>query len=512
MRFYTSFFRIGNSVKIRGYEGEFQFFETHKLTPSHYLVDNSDNKSDITSFYDHKLKEVKFDTAWEAKNFCKENKDIMIFGYPNYEYTKIAEMFSGEYNSKLVRKAIIDIETLVGDDQDGNPENYDAFPNVEDPNHAVSLITTILGNEVFVYGLDYKWNLDTVKQHIIESLPADNRYSELSFVFKDYKTDMDLLKDFILLIEKTRPDIISGWNSNGFDIPYLCSRIKKLLGEDAYKRLSPFNLVEPKMVKTKFGKDQLEYNIQGIEQLDYLELYKKFELSPRENYKLETISQLELGAGKLDYTGSFQNFYKNDWDRFVAYNIVDVLLVDELDRKLGFIEIAMAMAYSALCVFTDVFRVTRIWDNIIANYCRELKIHVPTDYNNKRAAFEGAYVKPTIPGKYAVVAAFDVASLYPNIIVQNNISPERMLPENEFMPLSAKDVIELNDRYEHAFDNAKRLNATLCANGALFDKSKQGIIPQLIEIYIAKRKSAKKEMKLWGNKLEAAKLLLQQFT
>ena len=200
------------------------------------------------------------------------------------------------------------------------------------------------------------------------------------------------------------------------------------------------------------------------------------------------------------------------WNKFVAYNIIDVLLVDELDRKLGFIDIALAMAYSALCVYTDVFRVTRIWDNIIANYCRDLNIQVPTDYNNKRANFEGAFVKPTIPGKYDIIAAFDVASLYPNLIVQNNISPERMLSPNEFMPINAKDIIDLSDRYSQAFDNAKQLNATLCANGALFDKSTQGIIPQLIEIYIAKRKSAKKEMKLWGNKREEAKLRLQKLT
>lgn len=512
MRFYTSFFKVGNSVKVRGYDGEVQFFESYKLTPTLYIPDTSDKPSDITSFYGHKLKEVNFDTAWDARNFCKENKDMSIFGYPNYEYTKIAEEFSGEYNSKLVRTAIIDIETLVGDDQDGSPEEYDAFPNVEDPQHAVSLITTILGTDVYVYGLDFQWNLDIIKQHVLENLPADNNFHNLNFTFQHFTNDTDLLKSFISLIESIKPDIISGWNSNGFDIPYLCSRIKDKLGENAYKRLSPFNLVNPKMFKGKFGKEQLEYNIEGVEQLDYLELYKKFELSPRENYKLETIAMLELGAGKLEYEGSFQNFYKTDWDRFTAYNIVDVLLIDELDRKLGFIEIATAMAYSALCVFTDVFRVTRIWDNIIANYCKNLNIQVPTDYNNKRASFEGAFVKPTIPGKYAVVAAFDVASLYPNIIVQNNISPERILPDNEFMPLSAKDVIELNERYDYAFENAKRLNATLCANGALFDKSVQGIIPQLIEIYIAKRKSAKKEMKLWGNKLEEAKLLLQQLT
>ena len=99
------------------------------------------------------------------------------------------------------------------------------------------------------------------------------------------------------------------------------------------------------------------------------------------------------------------------WSKFVAYNIIDVLLVSELDKKLAFIEIAAGMAYSSMSVFTDVFRVTRIWDNIIANYCALSNIQVPTDYSNERSAYHGAYVKPTIPGKYGIVAAFDVGSL-----------------------------------------------------------------------------------------------------
>ena len=324
MRFYTSFFRTGNTVKVRGYEGIHQFFESHKLTPSHYIPENSANTSgDSTSFYGHKLKEIKFDSAWDARTFCKENKDINIFGYPNYEYSKIAEMFTGEYDSSLVRKAIIDIETYVGDDQDGNPEEYDAFPNIEDPNHSISLITTIIGTDLYVYGLALNWDIDEVKKQVIANLPKDNNFNSLNVVFEEFPNDTKLLQAFIVLMETTRPDILSGWNSNGFDIPYICSRIKKLLGEDAYKRLSPFNIVEPKMIKTKFGKDQLEYNIQGIEQLDYLELYKKFELSPRENYKLDTITQLELNAGKLDYAGSFQNFYSGNREVTIVDNTSD---------------------------------------------------------------------------------------------------------------------------------------------------------------------------------------------
>ena len=340
MKFYTSFFLAGNILNVRGYDGCTQFFEEHTLSPSHYIP-TMDKNTGHKSFYDHDLKKVDFDNVWDARAFRRDNKDISVFGYPNYEYTKISELYTEEHDSSKVRVAIVDIETLVGDDQDGNPENYDAFPNTEDPKHAVSLITTIFGTEVFVYGLKYEWDLDIIKQHIVENLPADNNYKNLTFVFEQYDTDKLLLGSFMKLMKAKSPDIISGWNSNGFDIPYMCSRIKKLFGDNTHKRLSPFNLVDSRMVNTKYGQ-QLEYDIKGIEQLDYLELYKKFELSPRENYKLETIAMIELGAGKLEYEGSFQNFYKGTYevtseekvtDEFTRLSHKRYLIKKELEKR-----------------------------------------------------------------------------------------------------------------------------------------------------------------------------------
>lgn len=514
MKFYTSFFRNGNKVHVRGYNGNRQFFDFFTLEPAHYIVDPDEYSPTLhTSFYGDKLQKVQFDSAWDAHKFCKENKDIDIFGYPNYEYSRINEEFKDqEYDTALLRTAVIDIETLVGNDQDGNPEVYDAFPNILDPQHSISLITTLIGKNLYCYGLDYHIDEASILKQVKDNLPEDFDFKSINFEFKQYANDTLLLADFITLIQIQKPDIITGWNSNGFDIPYICKRIENLYGEKAVNRLSPFKMVDSKMVNKNFGKQGLDYSIKGIELLDYLELYKKFELSPRENYKLETIAQIELGMGKLDYEGSFQNFYKTDWSKFVAYNIIDVLLVSELDKKLAFIEIAAGMAYSSMSVFTDVFRVTRIWDNIIANYCALSNIQVPTDYSNERSAYQGAYVKPTIPGKYGIVAAFDVGSLYPSLIVENNISPERILPEDEFIYISPQDIIDMTDRYTDAFANAVSLNATLSANGALFDKSIQGIIPQLVEIYMMKRKTAKKSMANWGTKLEHAKARLQSLT
>jgi DNA polymerase elongation subunit (family B) len=270
------------------------------------------------------------------------------------------------------------------------------------------------------------------------------------------------------------------------------------------KRLSPFNIITTREYINEYGEKALQVNIKGIELLDYLELYKKFELSPRENFKLETIALIETGATKLDYDGSFRDFYLKYFSTdFPAYNIIDVIRVIEIDKEVGFIAVAAQVAYSAKCVFSDVYPVTKIWDNIIANYCREQHIHVPAYFKFSKEEYEGAYVKPTIPGKFKWIITYDVASLYPSIIIQQNISAETILKEE--VDISAKDITNRTEKLYKAKEIAENLNATLCANGSLFSKEKIGILPQLVKIYMKKRVTAKNEMKEWSKRIEYAK-------
>lgn len=510
MRFYTSFYQKGSKLNVRGYEDGKKFFERHDITPSLYIVNNSDTSNTTDKgFYGESLRRVDFETPWEARDFIKNNQDMKIYGYPNFEYSKVNELFGADYDTSLLSTCYIDIETKVGDDCDEDrAHNFESFPSIEDPHHEVSLITFLLDGIVNVYMTDDNFNQQEVIAEVYDKCPQAKDLP-IEFNFQSFRDERLMLATFVLTIEQQKPDIITGWNTEGFDIPYLCQRIGKIIGEDTVKRLSPFNDVTSRYINSKFGNKELRFDIKGIQCLDYLELYRKFELSPRENYKLETITQLELGAGKLDYTGSFKNFYQTKWSKFVSYNIIDVLLVYILNDKLGFIDVAASMAHAAKCVYTDVFRVTRVWDNIIANYCVDMGIQVPTNFSNKRMAYEGAFVKPTIPGLYKWIASFDIASLYPSIIMQNNISPETILPEHEFMPMTAQDMIHLTDNYEEAIQNARNLNATLSANGALFSKEKEGVIPTLIGIYMKERKAAKKEMFIWANKVEHAKARLR---
>lgn len=514
MKFYTSFFSNGNYLYVRGYDGPKQFFEKHQLAPTLYIKSNTGQPSPHTSFYGDPLKELEFNSVWDARSFIKDNKATSeIFGYPNFEYSMINELFTDEFDMGVVRTMNVDIETYVGDDCDPEyADKFESFPSIEDPHHAISLITFECDGEVHIFSLadNGALNEQEILATVYEKYPAA-KYMNLKWKFNTFENEKLLLINFILTVENIRPDILTGWNTNGFDVPYICQRTLKILGEDTLKRLSPFALIDSRWFTDSFGRKALEYKIKGIELLDYLELYKKFELSPRENYKLETIAQLELGAGKLSYEGSFQSFYKSDWQTFVAYNIVDVLLIKELDKVLGFIDVAASMAYFAQCVYTDVFRVTRIWDNIIANYCAEHNVQVPTDIKRAEGVgYQGAFVKPTIPGKYEWIASFDIASLYPSIIMQQNISPETILPEYEFVNINAQELTDFDGGYEEAFAHAKDKNATLCANGALFSKEKEGVIPKLISQYMKGRKSDKKEMFKWANKVQYAKRRLNE--
>ena len=174
----------------------------------------------------------------------------------------------------------------------------------------------------------------------------------------------------------------------------------------------------------------ISYDIGGVSQLDYLDLYKKFTYKAQESYRLDYIASVELGQKKLDHSefDTFKDFYTNGWQKFVEYNIIDVELVDRLEDKMKLIELALTMAYDAKVNYEDVFYQVRMWDTIIYNYLKRRNIVIPPkERSDKAEKYAGAYVKEPIPGKYDWVVSFDLNSLYPHLIMQYNISPETLL-------------------------------------------------------------------------------------
>ena len=304
-----------------------------------------------------------------------------------------------------------------------------------------------------------------------------------------FSDEIEMLNSFLYHWSKNPPDVITGWNVRLYDIPYLCGRISRIMGDKKCKLLSPWGLVSQDEIYIS-GRRYNVYDIAGMTTLDYLELYKKFTYKAQESYRLDYIASVELGQKKLDHSefDTFKDFYTGNWKKFVDYNIIDVELVDRLEDKMKLIELALTMAYDAKVNYQDVMYQVRMWDTIIYNYLKKRNIVIPPkDTSDKNDKYAGAYVKEPIPGKYDWVVSFDLNSLYPHLIMQYNISPETLL-ETRHPSVTVDKILGEEITFEMYKDNA------VCANGAQYRKDVKGFLPELMEKMYAERVVFKKRM------------------
>ena len=319
--------------------------------------------------------------------------------------------------------------------------------------------------------------------------PFNNKQQNV--IYRQFDSEYALLNDFInwWMIEDNTPEVLTGWNIELYDIPYLSRRLERVLGEKLMKRLSPWGLVTEDEIYIA-GRKHISYDVGGITQLDYLNLYKKFTYTNQESYRLDYIASVELGQKKLDHSefDTFKDFYTKGWQKFVEYNIIDVELVDRLEDKMKLIELAITMAYDAKVNYADVFYQVRMWDTIIYNYLKKRNIVIPPkERSDKDSKYAGAYVKEPIPGKYDWVVSFDLNSLYPHLIMQYNISPET-LQDTRHPSATVDKILDQQITFEMYKDNA------VCANGAMYRKDVRGFLPELMELIYDERKIYKKKM------------------
>jgi DNA polymerase elongation subunit (family B) len=292
---------------------------------------------------------------------------------------------------------------------------------------------------------------------------------------------------FLEMWEETSPDIVTGWNIQFFDIPYLNNRITKLMGDNTAHRLSPFHRIYERTT-TMHNKPQTIFEFVGIATLDYLELYRKFTYSQQESFSLNHIAYLELGEKKLDYSEveSLHQLYKTNFQKFIEYNIHDVELVDRIDAKMQLIDMALALAYDAKVNYNDVFTQVRMWDTLIHNDLMEQNIVVPQNvHTSKDSQFAGAYVKDPIIGMHEWVVSFDLNSLYPHLIMQYNISPETIV-EGRHTSVSIDNL--LDGEYQSQGEYC------MAANGHYFKRDKQGFLPAMMQRMYDDRSLYKKKM------------------
>jgi len=320
-------------------------------------------------------------------------------------------------------------------------------------------------------------------------------------IYVKCRDEYTLCKRFMELWTRKCPDIVTGWNTKFFDIPYIINRFRRILGEDEAKKLSPWNYIGER--KTFINNRQMiAYDILGVSSLDYIELYRWYAPGGKsqESYKLNSIASIELGEEKLSYDeyDSLTELYKMNHQKFIEYNIKDVELIVSLEDKLKLIELGLTLAYDTKSNYDDIFAQTRMWDSLTYSYLLEKNIVVPPKVvKDKDSAFEGAYVKDPQVGKHDWVASFDLNSLYPHLMMQFNISPETLIdPENYTDEM--RDIISQGVNVDKLLykkvDTSKLQNATLTPNGQFFRTDMMGFLPKMMEEMYEDRKKFKKLM------------------
>jgi len=458
---------IGNQFLVRGVEGGRRFETRDEFFPTLFVKSKKKTKyKTLTGDY---VDEIRPGTVRDCRNFYQRYEDVEgfdIYGNDRYIYQYISEKYPEDeikFDISKIKLITLDIETTA--------EN--GFPDVQAAAEQILAITI----------QDY-----TTKQIITWGVkPFINKQKNVTY--HHCPSEHDLLSHFINYWMQDVPDVVTGWNIQLFDIPYICKRLNRVLGEKLMKRFSTWGLVTEGEVQIK-GRTHTVFDVGGLTQLDYLDLYKKFTYKAQESYRLDYIAEVELGQKKLDHSEfeTFKDFYTKGWQKFIEYNIVDVELVDRLEDKMKLIELALTMAYDAKVNYADVFYQVRMWDNIIYNDLKRKDIVIPPrGKSQKNEKYAGAYVKEPIPGKYDWVVSFDLNSLYPHLIMQYNISPETLIEERH--PTASVDKI-LNE--EVNFELHK--DYAVCPNGAMFRKDVRGFLPQLMEKMYGDRVVFKKKM------------------
>jgi DNA polymerase elongation subunit (family B) len=469
MNFYTNVLMVGDYFLVRGYKDGNHFMTREKFSPTLFVSSKKPTK--YKTLQGEYVESIQPGSVKECREFLKKYDNVenfKIYGNDRYIYQYISDKYPEteiKFDISKIKLTTIDIEVA----------SENGFPDVESAAEEVLLITLQDYNtkQIRTWGLG----------------PYQNNQKNVTY--RAFSSEYDLLNDFICwwMIEENTPEVITGWNSIFYDIPYLVRRLEKILGEKLMKRISPWGIVSEKETFV-LGRNQIYYNIGGISQLDYLDLYKKFTYKAQESYRLDYIAEVELGQKKLDHSefDTFKDFYTKGWQKFCAYNIKDVELVDRLEDKMKLIELALTMAYDAKVNYNDVFSQVSMWDTIIYNYLKDRNIVIPPKTKSEKSEkYAGAYVKEPVPGVYDWVVSFDLTSLYPSLIMQFNISPETLL-EEKIKNVSVDKIIHKQVN----FGNLE--NKCVTANGCLYDKTKRGIFPELVEKIFNDRQFYKKKM------------------
>ena len=466
MNFYTNVVLVGNEILSRGYADGKHYKNREEFYPTLYL--KTPKKTKFKTLEGNYVEAVKPGTIRETRDFITKYENIdnfELYGNTRYINQYISENYKGEIKFDITKIKLITIDIEVASEN--------GFPDVKSCQEELLTISVqdYATKQITTWGVK----------------PFVNKQNNVTYHY--CTSEADLLDKFIFWWEEFSPEVVTGWNCDLYDIPYVYGRLCRVLGTKVAKQLSTWGIVTEDEVVLK-GRTHTRCDIAGLTILDYLELYRKFTYTNQESYRLDHIANVELGQKKLDHSeyDTFKEFYTKDWQKFVEYNIVDVELVDRLEDKMKLIELCITMAYDSKGNYNDVFFQVRTWDSIIYNYLKEKNIVIPFKKDTKKdSKFAGAFVKEPIPGKYDWVVNFDLNSLYPHLLMMYNISPETLVEQRH--PTASVERI-LNK----SLDFSDYKDYAVCANGSMYRKDVRGFLPELMEQMYRDRVIYKKKM------------------
>jgi DNA polymerase elongation subunit (family B) len=492
VKFYTSFHQSKGKILVRGYDNGRPFKEKVAYKP--YLFIPTEKKNTKYKTLDGQaVEKFQFESINDARDFVRQYEDVenfKVYGMTNFPYVYIYDTYPGEikFNPDWIKVGNIDIEVLM--------KNGIGPDVIEQARDEVTLITLRNGGKSYVFAKPPEAEFGKF---------YPDRETERDVIYKEFRSEYDMFDAFLTKFNELGIDVITGWNVELFDVVYLVNRITRVMGDEEAKRLSPWKMLEQRTIEI-FGKEQTVYMPVGVAVLDMLQLYKKFTYTQQESYKLDYICSVELGEKKLDYSeyDGLNDLYTKNWAKYVRYNIHDTILVERLNDKMKLLELVYTLAFDAKCTFNDTMATVRPWDVIIHNFMMERGLVVPQFVEQDFRPYEGGYVKEPVPGAYRWVMSFDVTSEYPSLIMQYNLSPEKLLPG--MLPWNAGVDEILNGLYDRpeVRDYFVSRNAGAPAGGYLFSNEKQGIMPEIVQRIFDDRVRYKNLMKDAKKKFEAS--------
>jgi len=516
-------------VVERDTNGKRQF----KEYPARYLFYYPDAKGKYTSIYGDPLNRV---TCKNLKDFHKEQKIYSSRKLYESDINPIFRCLEDNYLNQDAPKlnvAFFDIEV------DFDPERGYASP--EDAFMPITSIAIHLQwlDTLVCFAIPPKTMNMEEAQESIKGIPD-------TFLFE---TEGELLDAFLDLIQDA--DILTGWNSEGFDIPYTVNRVTKVLSKEDTRRFCLWNQMPKKREFEKFGRKSVTYDFYGRVHLDSLELYRKYTYEERHTYRLDAIGEMEIGENKTVYEGTLDQLYNNDFRTFIEYNRQDTALLDKLDKKLKFLDLANTVAHENTVLLQTTMGAVAVTEQGIINEAHRRGFIVPNRIRREPGSepAAGAYVAYPKKGIHKWIGSVDINSLYPSAIRALNMGPETIIGqlrqeytknyieeqmvrhkksfaaawEGQFGSLEYELVMERNVAKEIVIDwedgNSDTLTGAqiydlifesnqpwmLSANGTIFTYEKEGIIPGLLKRWYAERKEMQKKLKESkdaGNKIE----------